>query len=313
MGNTAEEKKASTAEERKRVLEFFVNYIKPGQFKDLELEGELGFENGKKIAAHIEYKYGGVWTPDILVDTVREIKNELWGLGIATPEQAKSNEQKTAEAAETARQRQVSEQTDAAVIKFLKEMCPLGLLVKGDLYPDSQNKLIAFIHRNYPNVAAGKQPVTTQQLCQAVATLGLTLDWFSREPGDVVLRGQPAPPSREEVLRSKLSKKALQEAGMAPREIETNHKTDGKLRDPREELRTVVKHALDRQGLGDPFKEKLEALCVMGFGRVDAGKTAQVRAIRVMKNGQVDWEASFRKADQLATDLENHKNRRANG
>jgi hypothetical protein len=277
----------------------------------LVVDGSDGYKNGQQIAAYIEGANNGHWDPDILSAAVRFLQNNIIGLGVATEEQKKNREEKAKAAAAKQRAEQIDANNKAVLANWLRNECPTGLLVNGTLYPSTLDKIIAYLDKNHSN-NSGEMMLTPAMLSAAVTTLSNSLDWFSSKPEDHVLRNQPAPPSREEVLRSRLSDKALQDAGMKPRRLR-GHENDNKLKDPSKEIQAFTRRELERRGVRDPFQERLESLCVMGFGRVDAGKTAQVRAIRVMKDGQVDWEASFRKADQLATQFENQKNRRANG
>jgi hypothetical protein len=304
---------AATAEERKRVLEFWLQYIRPGKYPDLCVDGDLGHKNGVKIASYIQDAYNNNWSSDNLTAAVSAIKNELWGLGIATPEQAKSREQKANEAAVKQRAEQIDAHNQATIVKWLRDECPLGLIVSGDLYGTTQDKVIAFIKRTL----SGKELILTPQLLSdAVATLGPALDWFSRASEGVVLRNQPAPPTRQEILSNRLSEKAKREGGLLPPKSDraTHSDSDGKFRDPIKEIKDVVKTALQRQGVKDPWQERLENLVVQGRGgKIDAVKSTDLRSVRVIVNGEVDWRASFQKADKLADLYEAQKNRRVAG
>jgi hypothetical protein len=303
----------STAEERQSVVEFWIQYIRPTQFPDLVVDGDDGVKNGRKIATYIEAVHHGHWEPDKVTEAVRSLQNNLIGLGVATDEQKKNAAQQMAEAAAKQRAEQIDAHNQATIVKWLRDECPLGLIVNGDLYGTTQDKVIAFIKR----ALSGKELILTPRLLSdAVATLGPALDWFSRASEDVVLRNQPAPPTRQEILSSRLSEKAKREGGLLPPKSDraTHSDSDGKFRDPIKEIKDVVKTALQRQGVKDPWQERLENIVVQGRGgKIDAVKSTELRTVRVIVNGEVDWRASFQKADKLADIYEAQKNRRVAG
>jgi hypothetical protein len=292
---------ASTPEERKRVLEFWIQYIRPGKFPDLVVDGDLGYKNGVKIASYIESVYGGDWTPDRLMAAVSSIKNELWGLGIATPEQAKTREQKAKEAAEKQRVEQIAEHNQAVLVSWLRDECPLGLIVRGDLYPSTQEKVIAYIQRNH---ASTDIVLTPAMLSSAVTTLSNTLDWFSSKPEDRVLRNQPVPKTREQIQQEKLSDRAKREAGLLPPERQVpSHANDGKVNSLKDLVEFGAKEELRRRGVtSSPIMAEADRIVVQNrTGKIDAAKTAEVRKIMIYTNGKLDEVATL-KARNMAAD-----------
>jgi hypothetical protein len=299
---------ASSLEERKRVLEFWVQYIKPGKFPDLVVDGDLGHKNGVKIASHIEAVFNSNWSVENLSTTVSALKNELWGLGIATPEQAKSREQKAKEAAAKQRAEDLKAHNQAVFSKWLSEECPLGLIVDGHLYPTTHEKVVAYIFRNHPKV----EVITAAMLSQAVVTLGNNLDYFSSKPEDRVLRNQPAPKTREQIQQETLSDRAKREAGLLPPERQIpSHANDGKLNSLKDLVEFSAKEELRRKGVtSSPIMAEADRIVVQNrTGKIDITKTAEVRKILIYTNGKLDEFATLKARNKAADVYEAAKNR----
>jgi hypothetical protein len=307
MGNTAEARKApSTAEERKRVLEFWVQYIRPGQFKDLVVDGSDGYKNGQQIAAYIEAVHNNHWDPDILSAAVRFLQNNLIGLGVATEEQRKSREEKAKEAAVKQRAEQIDANNKAVLANWLEQECPLGLLVNGTLYPSTLDKIIACLDKNHSN-NSGEMILTPAMLSAAVTTLSNSLDYFSE---DRVLRNQPPPKSRGQILHEKLSEKAKREAGMLPPERLKGHREDGKLTDPNEVMRKIASKL--SRNVNDPDEAAAMNILIQDRrGRIDRGKIEQMRSkvIRNPRTGETNWAATRKIWNDFADRAEREKNK----
>jgi len=299
----------STAEERQSVVEFWIQYIRPTQFPDLVVDGDDGVKNGRKIATYIEAVHHGHWEPDKVTEAVRSLQNNLIGLGVATDEQKKNAAQQMAEAAAKQRAEQIDAHNQATIVKWLRDECPLGLIVNGDLYGTTQDKVIAFIKR----ALSGKELILTPRLLSdAVATLGPALDWFSRASEDVVLRNQPAPPSRQEILSNRLSEKAKREGGMLPPEMErpSHAKNDGNLKSPQDLIKFMAQEELRRKGVtSSPIMAEADAIVVQNRrGKVDPGKTAEIRKILIYTNGKLDEARTLQARNKAADAYENLKN-----
>jgi hypothetical protein len=295
---------ASTAAERERVVEFWIQYIKPAQFPDLIVDGDDGVKNGRKIATYVEAVHHGHWKPDTVTEAVRTLQNNLIGLGVATEEQSKTRAQRAAEAAAEAK-RIASEQAQIAIIKtWLRDHAPRGLLtVEGILDKDDSRRVEQFIERNYTEFSI-------DALNEAVMTLAPTLTWMcGPDSEDRKIRNYtpPAKPPR------KLTRQAQIDAGMIPAESErVNHsKSDGHLKASEDLIKFMAKEELLRKGVtSSPIMAEADAIVVQNRrGRVDAGKTAEVRNIIVYSRpGVIDEIRTLKARNKAAEQYERDKN-----
>jgi hypothetical protein len=305
--------KVSTAEERERVVEFWIQYVRPSRFPDLVVDGENGVTNGRKIATYIEAVHQGHWEPNTVTEAVRSLQNNLIGLGVATTTKKKKAAQKTAEAAAKQRAEQIDAHNQATIVKWLRDECPLGLIVNGDLYGTTQDKVIAFIKRTL----SGKELILTPQLLSdAVATLGPALDWFSRASEDVVLRNQPAPPTREQKLADRLSEKAKREGGLLPieRQQPSHVDTDKPLKSAADLVKFLAQEELKRRGFTgaeDPEMIAADQISVTNrYGKLDHAFNSNLKKIFARNaDGSVNTKKTKEARLAAATEYERRRNR----
>jgi hypothetical protein len=288
---TLEEKKAA----RITVMKFWLQTVKPTRYPTLaDTHG-----NGLKVAQYISDVLGDEWTPENISKSVEALKNNLEGLGVVNKE--KSAEEIQSDEAE----RQAAHNSQVATA-YLKHRAPLGLLLNGDFYPASADKIVAFLRRNYPN-----QPITDEMLTTAVETLGFTsgapggsLDWFDKSPEATAFRNVPPPPPR------KLSREARIAAGLEIARDPRNHATDGKFRNPVEELRAITKKIVGGAE-NDPFKTKCEGLTVVNrHGRTDHGFVAELNQIFAHNpDKSVNWAETYRLRYAACDQYEKTRNR----
>ena len=176
-------------EEIKRICNFWVDYIMPQEFPHYVDDSY----NKALVLRYIKYHCNGVFSAENLSAAVDHHKSNMHGTGVQDSPEVKAAKAKAAaeKIAAEATAKAVAA-NDKIVALWLENEAPLGLIVDGTLYGSSQDKIVAYFHRNYP----GLQVITAQILSEAVLTLGPALDWFDRSPDAMQLRNQPAPPPR---------------------------------------------------------------------------------------------------------------------
>ena len=288
--------KYQTPEEISKICTQWVQHVAPVNFPGYEDSRH----NGDLLHAYVRAN-GGAYSLAILTEAAQHYKSNLHGCGV---QHSAEHRAITAEKAEAERLQKITEQNQNTIVRWLKTECPLGLIVNGDLFGTTQDKMVAFIRRNYPKY----EVLTPAMLSEAVTVLGDALDFFSAAPEDRVLRNQPAPASRE----SKLSDRAKREAGLLPieRQQPSHAVTDGRFKTPEDLIRFMANEELRRKGVtSSPIMAEANAIVVQGKrGKVDPVKSAEIRKILVYTNGKLDEIATLRTRNKAAEKYERDKN-----
>jgi hypothetical protein len=291
-------------QQAKAVCEHWLKYFAPKEYVDDVWNRDL-------MMNYIKYKCGGDVTTENLNAALRANQADLHGLGVAhTPEQKLARAKEIAEKAEAERLEKISAHNVAVATSYLLNRAPSGLLVNGDFYQESADKIIVFLKRNYPN-----QPITDAMLTEAIETLGFTngvaggsLDWFDKSPSAVVFRNVPPPPPR------KLSRQAQIDAGMILAESErpSHAKTDGNFNSPRELIQFMAQEELKRRGITeDPEMVAADQISVTNrHGRLDHSFNAQLKKIFAHnRDGSPNGTETKRLRMAAASEYERRRNR----
>lgn len=256
-------------------------------------------ENGVKLAQFIEHHFQGEYSYDNLSYAMESQRNNLIGIGVAlTPamQQEIARREQARKAAELAQQQSAHNQT--VILNFIERHAPTGLIIKGDFYPATQDKLVAFIVNKYPG-----QLLTNAMLKEAIETLWTSLDWFDKAPEATVFRNVVKAPRV-------LSEQAKIEAGMLPqRDLRSHAETDGKFVNPNEKLREMLKRvAGEGEGPDQIAAEKISVNT--RFNRLDHGATQAIRKIFIRdRKGGIDWSQTLKARLDAASDFECQRNR----
>src|SRR5580704_12030175 len=182
-----------TNAEKMSIFKYWFEFVKPREFPTL---ADV-HSNGQKIGDYIDREFSGVFSIGNISIAVEKLKNNLHGLGVATPEQLAKLQAKTAEQKEAERLQQIEAQKVATVESWLKNHAPLGLLVDGRLTGSDADKVWQFIKSRAGDV------VTIENLNTAVRVLteSNALTYFDRSPDTMKLRNIP---ERKRVLSEKM-------------------------------------------------------------------------------------------------------------
>lgn len=179
---------------------------------------------------------------------------------------------------------------------WVKNECPLGLLEGTDLYSENSDRIVAYIKRHGGQVSA-------ETFNQAVRALMKTnsLVWLSDE---TEIRNQPPAPPR------KLSHQAQIEAGLIPDDSISklrSHINDSAIIDPNKRMKEIIKKVI---GPSNPWQQRADALVITDRrGRIDQGKTSQLRQVFVERNGKTDWELTYKKRNEICDGANRLRNR----
>jgi hypothetical protein len=283
-----------TAEERAQIIKYWMEYVRPVEFRQLaDIES-----NGRKIADYIDQKFSGLWSVGNISIAVEMLKSQLQGLGIATPEQLAKLQAKTAEQKEAERLQQIENQKVATVESWLKNHAPTGLLVDGKLTGSDADKIWQFIKSRC------NDNVTIDNLNSAVGILteSNALTYFSRDPEAMMIRG----------IKPKvrfMSEQAMIDAGLKIPLTERSHARDTKIVNPIEALRPITKKVLG--DMESPDKTRAEQISVTTrSGKLDHGFTANLRKIFAHNpDKSINWKETLRLRTAAANEYESRRNR----
>jgi hypothetical protein len=283
-----------TDQERTAVIKYWMDYIKPREYPDLEDSPS----NGHKIADYIEQNHGGVYSVQNISAAVKALQSNLLGLGVVSPEQTARRAKEAAAKAEAERIQKIAEHNAKVATEYLQNRAPSGLLVNGDFYPATQDKIIAFLQRNYPS-----QQITDAMLTEAITVMWSSLDWFDKSDAATQFRNVLPPPPR------RLSHQARIDAGLELPEDLRSHTKDSALKNPAEQMRKIVKKLTG--GMEDPELLKADQISVTNrHGRVDHGFNAKLREIFARRgDGTVDGAETRRLRTAAADEYERRRNR----
>jgi hypothetical protein len=283
-----------------RAARYWVEKIVPEQFP-----GYTNCNHNRDVLFGWIYDEGGMVTLENLTLAATNCANRLHGLSDGQYVARKAAKVKaSANKKEADRLQAVHQANQSVIIEWLARECPLGLIVNGDLYGTTQDKMVAFIRRNYP----GQETITPAMLNTAVQTLGEALDWFDRSPESMQLRNQPPPPPR------KLSQRMRIEAGLE-KEPPPAHESTRPAISMEETAKTALAATQKRMGI-DPdqeYRNRAEAISVGNKqGKFDHGRTADLRKVFVYKDAAktvIAWKETWEMRDKIATQIEKEKNK----
>jgi hypothetical protein len=290
-----------------RQLEAWLKHVQPEQYPGYVNDGPAGEQNSDLVLEHILANApGGFVTIKSLNAACDALYLRLHGLGVHHAEGRAAKIKAAADKVEAERIQKITESNQVVIQAWLKNECPLGLVVNGDLYAATQDMLVAFIRRNY--YSKGVEHLTPAMLTAAVQTLGDALTWFDRSPDSMQLRNQPPPPPRT------MSDRAKREAGMIPQERQ-KRADEIPMKTMQEVAAVALAAAQKRMGINpeQEWKNKAEAVWVGNRqGKKDHGRSQDLQKTFVWKDAAKtipDWEQTYILRDKLATVIERDKNR----
>jgi hypothetical protein len=283
--------KQDELQQAKGVCEHWLKYFAGADYVDDE-------HNRDVIINYIKYNLKGEVTTQTLNEARDKCYADLHGFGVAwTPEQkaARTKEEADRKKAEDLQNR--IEANTAVAINYIKTYAPTGLIVGGDFYGSTSDKIVAFIKNKYPD-----QPLSNEQITDAIRTLWSSLDFFDRSPAALEFRNMAKP-------ERKLSRQARIDAGLELAEDPRNHSLDSALKNPAVELQKVFKKAT--AGVESSDQIAAESLAVMTkTGRYDHGFNSRLRETFMKKpNGEIDWKGTRRVRTEMCDEYEKRRNR----
>jgi hypothetical protein len=253
--------------------------------------------NADIIHDFIDRLYNGEYSYDNLTAAMEANRNNLDGLGVATSAAMQAEiAKREADRKAAELNRQQADHNNGVVAKFVKNHAPTALIVNGDFYPTTQDKLVAFIKNKYPG-----QLLSNEILRDALETLWNSLDFFDRSPESMVFRNIVKAPRV-------LSEQAKIDAGLKPQRDLRSHADDGKLVNPNDRLREVVKKVLGKESPDEIAANQVSV--TTRYGKLDHGFTAVLRKTFVYdRTGAVNWKETKDKRMAMATEQERNRNR----
>jgi hypothetical protein len=256
--------------------------------------------NGHEFATWIWRNAGGIYSLESLDLAYAALKHKL----------RKKYQPKTPQQLEAERVQAKDAANYETAKTWIRDFCPSGLVVNGDLYPGDQDRIVAFVTRNYD---LKKLPLTYDMLNEGVHTLANVLTWFDKSPEATKFRGvyAPQPPKPKQ-----LSEKQQLEAGLKPARLKSH--SEDKHVSLQEQLRETAKKAkavFDKthgiQSREEMYKGKLERISVTNrLGKRDYPESTRIQAIRVHNaDGTVNYEASYAEAYKQADTYEKNRNK----
>jgi hypothetical protein len=282
--------KQDELEQVKDVVEHWLKHFK-GEYVDDEHNREI-------MINFIKYTLKGEVTTETLNQARTANYANLHGLGVAwTPEQlaAKAKAETDRKAAEEQQRRIDADMVVAG--NYIKNYAPTGLICGTDFYGATSDKIIAFIKNRYPG-----QPLSNEQITEAIRTLWNSLDFFDRSDAALQFRNIAKP-------ERKLSQQARIDAGLELPENLRTHTKDSALKNPAEQMRKILKKLTG--GMEDPELLKADQISVNNrYGRVDHSFTADLRKIvKYRPDGSIDGRETLRLRTAAATEYERRRNR----